>query len=47
MVGRRAFPFGLEDARSFFAAASESKNIWAIIFGGRFVGIIGLEKELG
>ena len=41
------FPYGLEDASSFTAEASEGKNIWAIIFQGRFVVEVGSEKELG
>ena len=40
------FPYGFEDARSFITEASENKNIWANISQGRFVGVIGLEKNL-
>jgi hypothetical protein len=39
------FPYSLEGACSFIAAASVDKNIWDIIFRGRFLGIIGRKKE--
>ena len=41
------FPYRLKDASSFIAEALDSKNIWDIIFEVRFIGLIGLEKELG
>lgn len=39
------FPHGLEDAYSYIAEAPEGKKIWAIIFQGRFVGVIGRKIE--
>ena len=41
------FPYSLNDTSSFIAEALDSKNIWDIIFEVRFIGLIGLEKELG
>ena len=41
------FPYRFEDARSFIAGALNGKKIWAIIYEGRFVGVISIERELG
>ena len=38
------FPYRLEDARSFIAGALNGKKIWAIIYEGRLVGVISIEK---
>ena len=47
MVGSRTLPYSLKDASTFIAKVLDSKNIWDIIFEVRFIGLIGLEKELG
>ena len=41
------FPYRLEDARSFIAGALNGKKVWAIIYEGRLVGVISIQRELG
>ena len=47
-LARVPHPYGLADAQAFIAAARRSGRLsWAVLQGGRFCGMVGLEGHLG